>query len=115
MLARRSTSRSGAGFARGWPRSATSKTCRRLTKRLTGWKAPRVRPSAVAFASDCGRRPYRVAAVFGPWWPGELILQGFRKESSEGLVSGQSPLADVFQTANGIRERQEVSGSNGLG
>jgi hypothetical protein len=24
-------------------------------------------------------------------------------------------LADVFQTANGIRERQEVSGSNGLG
>jgi hypothetical protein len=46
---------------------------------------------------------------------GERILQGFRKESSEGSVSGRLLSADVIQYAGGISERQEVSGSIGLG
>jgi hypothetical protein len=46
---------------------------------------------------------------------GELILQGFRKESSEGLVSGQSSIASVFQLALDIRERQKVPGWIDLG
>lgn len=47
--------------------------------------------------------------------PGELILLGFRKKSSEWLVSDQSSFANVFQGADGISERQKVSGSIGLG
>jgi hypothetical protein len=47
--------------------------------------------------------------------PGELILLGFRKESSEGLVSDQSLAVDGIQDAGGIGERQKVSGSIGLG
>jgi hypothetical protein len=46
---------------------------------------------------------------------GELILQGFRKESSEGLVSGRLLFAHIFQGAGDIGERQKVSGSIGLG
>lgn len=89
---------------------------RRLTKRSLRRKAPWVRPIAVAFASGCRRRPYQashVTSVRGK--PGELILPGFRKESSEGLVSGQSSFADVFQDASDIRERQKVPGSIDLG
>jgi hypothetical protein len=47
--------------------------------------------------------------------PGELILLGFRKESSEGLVSGQQLPVNGIHDAGGIGERQEVSGSIGLG
>lgn len=46
---------------------------------------------------------------------GELILQGFRKESSEGSVSGRPSSATVFQVAVDIRERQKVPGWIDLG
>jgi hypothetical protein len=60
-------------------------------------------------------RPLKAAAFFGPWRPGELVLLGFRKKSSEGLVSGQLLFAHFFQSAGDISERQKVSGSIGLG
>lgn len=74
-------------------------------------------------AATCGHFrewPEAAALVRTPRSPdrgvrGELILQGFRKESSEGLVSGQSSIASVFQHAVDIRERQKVPGWIDLG
>lgn len=76
-----------------------------------------------AVGCGCFRERLRATALKGAPWPlhggcgesGELILQGFRKESSEGLVSGQWSQANVFQDARDISERQKVSGSIGLG
>jgi len=87
----------------------------RTTKRSLRWKAPWVRPRAVVFASDVRGGPTGRAAFFGAWQPRRADPPGFRKKLSEGLVSGQSLRASLFQGASDISGRQKVSGSIGLG
>jgi hypothetical protein len=90
----------------GQGRQQWRRSCR-LIKRSLRWKAPWVRPQAVAFASDRMGRPLKAAAFFGPWRPGELVLLGFRKKSSEGLVSGQLLFANVFRAqATSVSDRR---------
>jgi hypothetical protein len=74
-----------------------------------------------AAKGNCFREQLHAAALQGAsrssdrGGPGELILLGFRKKSSEGLVSGRLLFAHIFQSAGDIGERQKVSGSIGLG
>jgi len=118
MLGRHSTSRLGARETLRSAGIGGSRKAPSVDKEVAG-----VEGTLGAVGCGCFReRPWATALTGAPWLlhgrcgeSGELILQGFRKESSEGLVSGQSLQARFFQRAGNIGKRLRVSGSIGLG